>query len=149
MMANAFDQFDDQPNKPNPFDVNDDPRQNFFDMPESDRQVSRLVPNINHIMKGLSAFGEGFSEGIGPIENLGLSDDSKAWLAKNKVLPSKDLNTPFMAFNQAFMVPLAAGIDAGARSPGALYRGTQALALSRGISPANLTIPHAFMGSLH
>src|SRR5258708_20519853 len=98
-------------------------------------------------MKGLSAFGEGFSEGIGPIESLGLSDDSKAWLAKNKVLPSKDLNTPFMAFNQAFMVPLAAGIEAVARSPVALYRRPQAPAISPGVPPDISTLPDPSLGS--
>src|SRR5258706_494795 len=139
--------------------VQDQPQPNttFFNMPEADRKVSRLVPNVSRIMKGLSAFGEGFSEGMGP-EHLGLNNETPAWqkvkndLINYNIIP-KDANDytnpmkPFMAFNEAFIRPLAVGIDTIVRSPGALYRGLQNLGKAGGLPSDIVSIPDAFLGS--
>src|SRR5260370_32010948 len=89
----------------------EEPRQNFFNMPESDRQVSRLVPNINHIMKGLNAFGEAFVEDLQP-ESIGLSGPSHKFLEDYKIFPKDSIDYsnpmfPFAAFDECIIRPFA------------------------------------------
>jgi hypothetical protein len=118
-------------------------------MTEADRSVAGLSPSTRAIMH---AFGERFSEDYS--ERLGLSDESKKFLAQHNVLPEniddyKNPLKPFMAFNEGLILPLAAGIDAVWRSPVAIYHGLQAAGIEAGLPADVVSIPEAFMGSPH
>jgi polyhydroxyalkanoate synthesis regulator phasin len=73
----------------------------------------------------LSNFGQGFKRAY--TEPLGMSDESKAWLQKNKIFgdPSDPVDrfNPSKAFNQIFLLGAASILDAAARFPQAVIRG--------------------------
>src|SRR5258708_5025547 len=124
---NPFDVNDDPwpgtRERPNPFDVNDDPVDSIVaasQTTQADRSVAGIIPTVRAIM---GAFGERFGEDY--QERLGLSEESKQFLAQHNVLPAnvddyKNPLKPFMAFNEGLILPLAAGIEAVWRAPATL-----------------------------
>jgi len=125
----------------------------FFNMPESEREQAKLSPSIGSIAK---AFGSDFSEAWGP-DRLGLTDQSKEFLARYGALPKDghedfSLKNPLAAFKnfeQGIILPLAAGLDAIARTPGAVYRGLQGAGAEAGLPGDIVSIPDAFLGMPH
>ena len=115
--------------------------------PQVDTSTAKLSPTVSSVMH---AFGEGFSQNY--EDKLGLSNESKQFLARHNVIP-KDANDysnplkPFMAFNEGIMLPLAAGLDATWRLPMALYHGAQEAGVEAGLHRDIVSIPDAFMGS--
>lgn len=108
-------------------------------------QIAKLSPRVANIM---NAFGEGFGQEY--EERLGLSDNSKQWLQKKNILP-KDASdfSPFKAFNEGVILPLAASLDASMRYPMALYHGLQAAGVEAGLPGDVVSIFEAEAGSPH
>lgn len=112
-----------------------------------------LVKSSPGVVSVLEAFGQGFAEGFGP-ERLGISDANRKWLVEKNILPRdandyRDPRKPFMAFNEAIILPLAAGIDAAIRAPNALYHGLGDVGLRLGVPQDIVAMPEAFMGTPH